>query len=194
MKKTILNLLLTIFIFIFVLCSARPAIARAGVPRLEISPERLNPGAALEIRGVDFEFGQNVILALVNSQIEIPLAAIMSDVEGVFLLTVTLPADLAEGSYTVRARTYDHDIHSPPITVSGIAAQEGGGQGEREEDDGLLAPMPTFPPATLVLSNSSADSVTAPGPEAPSRLPIIVVGVLVAVGVAILGIRLRNNC
>jgi hypothetical protein len=65
--------------------------------------------------------------------------------EGTFLLTLSLPADLSEGTYVVRGTTDDdHSIDSPQLTIWGTA-DLGSMDGElREEDDALLAPMPTI--------------------------------------------------
>ena len=161
MKKKIFQFLPLVSVFIFALCVAYPVFAHGGEPRLEINPERLNPGAVLEIRGVDFESEEEITLTLIGPQTEIQFGTVTSSVEGEFILNITLPASLGEGSYTIRAKTSNAEVASPVITVWGTAIVESGGDDTRQEDDGLLAPMPTFVPNA---------NVTAP-PPANGELP-----------------------
>ena len=139
-------ILLSILTAIFsVLSFTPPAFAHGDEPRLEISAEQLNPGAQLELRGVDFEIETEVTLSLVGSQVEIPLGVVTADLEGGFLFLVTLPADLVDGTYSFRAATEDHQVDSPPITVSGPPIVSDGSAERLDEETGygLLAPMPT---------------------------------------------------
>jgi hypothetical protein len=137
----------------------RVASAHNMTPRVEISLERLHPGEVVDVRGVSFEMDEPVTLTLLGSGVEIPLGEILSSGEGEFLYIAALPTDLAEGSYYFRATTSHHWVISPPLTVWGTAVEEGGGQGPRDEDDGLLAPMPTAAPA---LATMPAPVVSAP--------------------------------
>jgi hypothetical protein len=142
MKKSINTSLSIIYIFASVLLGTRSVLAHGDEPRIEINPERLNPGMVLDIRGVDFEFEEEVQLALIGSQTEIPLGTAAADTEGVFFLTVTLPVDLAEGAYVIRGTTDDHSVESPGLTIWGNAPS--GEDSQRSEEDLLLAPMPTL--------------------------------------------------
>jgi len=172
MKKIIFELLRYIFVFAFVFCSAQPVFAHGGDPRIEISAERLNPGAVLEIRGVDFEFEEQLTLALTGTQVEIPLGSIIADAEGVFQLTITLPEELTDGTYIIRATTDDHVVESPQITVWGYADMQGAGQDRLDEDAGygLLAPMPTpaigvataIPRAASPVKNTAGNNLPNP--------------------------------
>ena len=117
-----------------------PVLAHGDEPRLEISAERINPGETVDVRGVDFEFEELVILTLISSGYELSLGEVTADTEGIFLLTIILPPDLAEDIYYFRAVTDDHEILSPALTVAGPAIIEGeGGEGQRDEDDPLQA-------------------------------------------------------
>jgi len=165
---------------------ARPVFAHGSEPRLEINPERLNPGAILEIRGVDFEVDEQIILILVGSQSETGLSTVAADADGVFLLSVSLPTDLVEGTYLIHATTDDHSLDSPPFTVWGSASLGGNEEGQRTDEEGLLAPMPTTVPE--VVSGNGAPK-TMPG---LSRSPILIalpvfliVGVFVLLGLKI---------
>ena len=187
MKKVTLHFFLLISFFILALWFAYPVFAHEGEPRIEISTEKLNPGASLEIRGVDFEFEEEITLALVGPQTEISLGNVVGDAEGGFLLTIALPIDLAEGQYAIHARTDDHEISSPKFTVWGMAMIESGGGGLREEEDGLLAPMPTFPPAATPLAALPSGSPS--GTNSTLSLPAIIIGIFIALGIAVILIR-----
>ena len=136
--QSFIHILVVVISFFF----TQPAFAHGDEPRIEISADSLNPGALLEIRGVDFEFEEQVTLSLVGPQSETALGSVNADVEGIFQLGIALPTDLIEGTYFIRAITDDHMIESPPIAVWGTAQLGGGEEGAWEEGDGLLAPMP----------------------------------------------------
>jgi len=163
--------------------------AHGDDPRIEISPERLSPGAVLDIRGVDFEFEEVVMLSLVSSQTEIPFGEVLADVEGIFQLTITLPVDTPEGTYVIRATTDDHVVESPQIVIAGAAIVEGGGQGERDEDDGLLAPMPTFAPGVVSTPMPQAVVIETEAPE-PSSSPLLL-GAVAVVGLILVATYIR---
>ena len=174
-----------IFVILFVLIFAQPVSAHGNEPRLEINPERLNPGAVLDIRGVDFDFEEEITLTLVSPQTEIPFGTVLADAEGVFLLSITLPVDVPEGTYVVWGTTDDHKVESPPITVSGAAIVEGG-EGERSEDDLLLAPMQTYAPGFSSTPLPEAAAVESPPSEAEGSNPYLLwtiagVGVILVV-------------
>ena len=156
MKKNVFDSFCTGLLIFFL--GVQSVLAHGDDPRLEISAEYLNPGSELELRGVDFEFETEISLSLMSSQAELPLGIVTADTGGIFLFTIALPVDLAEGTYFVRATTGDHTVDSPSIKVSGIAVEDGGQDRLDEETGyGLLAPMPTpvvgvattVPPAAL---------------------------------------------
>lgn len=165
MKRIVLRFFIFAIALAFCLSTKSAASAHAGEPRLEISVDRLNPGGVLDVRGVAFDYEEVVTLVLIGSHAEISLGEIVANVDGEFIHIVTLPTDLTEGTYYVRGTSSHHWTISPPLTVWGTALQEGGGQGEREEQDGLLAPMPTYPPAAA--ATALVEPIPAPV-EAPS--------------------------
>lgn len=166
------------------------ASAHNKVPRVEISMERLHPGEVVDVRGVSFGMDDVVTLSLIGSAVDVSLGDVLANGEGDFTYIAVLPSDLGEGTYYFRAVTSHHYVLSPPLTVWGTAFMEGGGQGLRDEDDGLLAPIPTFPPAL----------VTAPVPQMPEAQPasarnplILALAVLTAIGIAVgFGIRRKS--
>ena len=161
------------------------AFAHGDEPRLEISLERISPGGVVDVRGVDFEFEEIISLALIGPNYELSLGEVTADAEGVFLQTVALPTDLGEGNYQFRAITDDHEILSPTLAVQGspIAGEEGGEP--REDEDALLAPMPSSVPATLVpAAGPTANSAQPPSTGSPMvvLIGLIMVGAALAVG------------
>lgn len=173
-----------VLILLFSLLTVRPVFAHGDDARIEISPERLNPGGVLEIRGVSFEPESQVTLFLVGPPGEISLGVVLADMEGLFQLALALPVDLAEGSYVVRGATDDdHSVDSPQLAIWG-SADLGSADGEsREEEDGLLAPMPTIGPgiATPVMASASGtgSSVPAENSTVPSAWIAAGIGIIV---------------
>lgn len=149
-----------------------PVLADGGDPRLEISVERLNPGGVVDVRGVDFEFEELVSLTLIGSGLELSFGEINASVEGGFIHTVIIPSDLPEGTYYFRGTTSRRWVISAPLTVWGTAIAEDGGQGPRDEDDSLLAPMPTFAPGVVpgvVTASAPIVAVSAPVAGGPGQ-------------------------
>ncbi len=190
MKPITVQYFLITAVFILALSAAHPVQAHGGEPRLEISAERLNPGGVVDVRGVDFEPEELITLALIGPEFELPLGQIIADTEGIFLQVISLPVDLPEGAYNFRAITDDHEIISPMLIVFGSAILEGGDEGQREEDDGLLAPMPTFAPGVVPEGVSQAAAQPAPREASISNrnstvfvvLGLLMMGILVALG------------
>jgi hypothetical protein len=146
MRKITVHALLYIFVFLFVFPFAWPVLAHGGEPRLEISVERINPGGVMEVRGVDFDYDEPVVLSLMRSEIQIPLIEVTADGEGLFTQNIALPADLPAGEYNFRAKSDHHTILSPTITVSGVAVQDQEDNAIRDQSDVQLGPLPTFAP------------------------------------------------
>ena len=163
---------------------ATAAYAHGGEPRLEISIERVRPGGVVDVRGVDFGPEEIVTLALVNTGGSIPLGEITADVEGIFLQSVTLPVDLPAGTYNFLAVTDDHRVASPNLVVDGAPILgKGGEQAVREEDDPLLAPMPTLAmgfTSTSVAQSNIPSTNANPGAQRNSNLflPVMALAIL----------------
>jgi len=162
-----------------------PVSAHGRTPRLEISAERMNPGAVLDIRGVEFDYEELVALYLERQGIVVSLGQINANLEGIFIHTIVLPADLPAGDYHIRGVTEHHDVLSPIFSVQGPAISgEGGGQGEREDGDGLLAPMPTSAPGISAspLAQTDAEAV----PVSKGNPTSLILSIVLAVGIAAL--------
>jgi len=188
----------SIFVGLLIIFSfVHPVSAHGDEPRLEISHEFMNPGGVVDVRGVDFEPEESITLMLINPQTAIPLGEIIANVEGVFLITVPLPVDLTEGTYSFLAITDDHNITSPDLTVQGSPIYGGeGGQGLRDEGDPLLAPIPTFAPG--VVPGGVVQRTTQPAAPvaeiASGQGSYLIVVILLLAGVLIgFGLRFRQK-
>ena len=180
----------SITVLVFSLSAAQVVSAHNTEPRVEISLDRLHPGEVVDVRGVGFGMDDSVKLSLIGSGVDVSQGEILANAEGDFTYIAVLPADLVEGTYYFRAVTSHHFVLSPPITVWGTAMTEGGGQGPRDEDDGLLAPMPTFPPAAVTASAPQTPVETAP---ATNWNPLILAfATLMAIGIAI-GLNIKRK-
>jgi hypothetical protein len=191
MKPSFLKIPFFIFALFFAFQFSQPVFAHGGVPRIEVGAERLNAGSALDIRGVNFEAGNQIHLSLVSPENELSLGSVVADIQGVFLLTITLPVDLPAGTYVIRAKTNDHDLDSPQITVSG-SADPGEGQGQRDEEEPLLAPVPTIASGIAVTPVVVAQTLDTPSPSGSifqGGLVLVVVSVLFVLIFVILILR-----
>ena len=187
MNTIIFRLLGFVFVVVFAFTVTPSAFAHGDEPRLEINAEKINPGGVVEVRGVDFEFEEVVLLSLIGAGVEIPLGDITSDAEGQFLQIVSMPGDLPEGGYQFQAVTDDHEITSPRILVQGVPIEEVN-EGQRDEEESLLAPMPTFAPGvspTLpVQAVSSKEAQTKPDQFAIIIPVLTTAGALLLLGIA----------
>ena len=168
MRKITFKPLLSIFISLFALLFTQPASAHGGDPRIEIEVDRINPGSVLVIRGVDFEYDEEVTLSLIGSQVEIAIGKAIADTEGIFLLNIAIPADLAEGTYVVRAITDDHELDSPEFVVWGVTAQNQEDNVIRDQSDVQLGSLPTLAPQVPTPILSSDFSPQSRPPDNPS--------------------------
>src|SRR5262245_6926328 len=85
------------------LLQVAPAWAHDGPPRLDLNAERLNPGAPLEVRGINIAPELPIAVALVGGGGEYALGQVLGDTHGDFTLAVELPREATAGDYTVRA-------------------------------------------------------------------------------------------
>ena len=181
------NLVPFVIVLLLSLFVVPRASAHGRTPRLEISAERMNPGGVLDIRGVEFDYEELVTLSIERQGIIVLLGEVNADLEGNFIHTIVLPSDLPAGEYNVRGVTEHHDILSPLFAVQGPAIlSEGGGQGERDEDDGLLAPMPTHAAGVVPDSVSPTAAPSNPQSAPASNRSLMVFGLLILLGGGIL--------
>ena len=86
----------------WILVVAGPAAAHGGVPTLQLQEDRINPGGSAELRG-DMTGDEPVDVSLqAGDGSTLALGRIETDWEGHFVTAVTIPADIAAGTYIVR--------------------------------------------------------------------------------------------
>jgi hypothetical protein len=189
MKKITFGSLPFIVLFLFALLFVQPALAHGGEPRLEISVERINPGGLVEVRGVDFDEEESIVLSLTGPNIQIPLIEVTTDLEGTFTQVIVFPADLPTGEYNFIASTEHHMITSPTITVWGVAVQNQEDSGIRDQSDVQLGPMPTLAPS--VSSTPLPQTTASDTPASRRNSPILIFSILTGVVIlALIGIRI----
>jgi hypothetical protein len=151
------------------------ALADGEDPRLEISADRLAPGMILQVRGVNLEREQDIPIALVGAEGEFPLGVIASNEAGEFTQSFNLPLDLPEGVYRVLAKNPSSvPVISVPLTIQGAPVMAEAEEVIRDEDEPLLAPIPT--------------AVKAAGQPAQLGSPAwLNVGILILLGAVVLG-------
>jgi hypothetical protein len=198
MKSTaLIVVLLTIFLSLIL---APAVLAHGGEPRLELGTERLYPGGALEVRGVGFEAEEALSLFLIGPAIKMDLGEITPDVEGEFNQVITLPADLAIGVYHLQAVASDHDLSSPDFTVLAGAVPSGEQGEQRQIEEPLLAPLPTFPAVAATqarqLAPVAGSATSAPAETVETGLPntwwAFVLGGVILVGFGFVVIKFRQ--
>ncbi len=166
------------------------AYAHDDLVRIEVSPERLNPGGVLELRGVGFEPEATIQLSLVGAAGVTNLGELSSDAQGEFTQISSIPVDLPEGIYHVRAKSSEHEVISPAITIQGSAVIQDQQDHAVLENDSLLAPIPTpmFDPQSEVKSMSITPE------HQPSKVLLIILVVLVMMALAgAIGAVLRRS-
>ena len=148
------------------LLQAGLAWAHDGPPRLELSAERLNPGAPLEVRGINIASELPIAVALVGGGGEYSLGQVLGDSHGDFTLAVELPREATAGDYTVRAFGTNRVMVVARLAILGAPVPLEGEGEQRDESEPLLAPMPQSQPAPAQPA-ATGSLPTAPAPAAP---------------------------
>ncbi len=194
-----LALLLT---FVAALFTTQFALAHDDEPRLEVGAERLNPGGALEIRGVAFLPEAAVALSLIGPAAKIDIGNNIADVEGGFSYLLELLVDLQPGSYPVQALAGEHDLFSPEFSISSPPLTASDDCEQRSDEDSLLSPMPalttpvvgaapavqetprpTDAQAEPTRAAGAAAAAPAPTQGVPKSVGVIVLGGLLIIGI-----------
>src|SRR5438105_2864621 len=84
-------LMAALVLWLWVAQAPPPTRAHPGPPRVELVADQLNPGATLEVQGINIAPEQQVTLALVQSNLEIPLGLAVGDQHGDFTAVFVLP-------------------------------------------------------------------------------------------------------
>lgn len=181
--------------FIFVFAISSPVLAEEGeTPQLVLSVLEASPGATIEVTGGHFEPDVLVTFILFRNGTQIQLGTVFADYHGDFTAAVLLPLDLQLGRSEFRA--VDEKGHGAIAALTIVPDPSGLEGGEaREEEDPLLAPMPTYAPG--VVPGGVVQATAQPTPrEAPgsNRDATIFVGFVLAVGIlVVIGLRVSRK-
>jgi hypothetical protein len=122
-KTTTLSVLALAFVALLIAPFA--VAASSGLPpTITIEPSEADPGAAIEVIGLDFPGRAVVELELGSSAGPMALGAATTDESGYFREAVTLPAELAPGTWEVRAVAPDGSAASGTFRAGTMAAPE----------------------------------------------------------------------
>jgi hypothetical protein len=174
------------FLFLAILVMAFPvtsmALGEGGeTPQIALSVAQASPGATIEIAGGRFEPDIGVKFILVQNGTEIELGTILCDDHGEFNTAVLLPDDLQVGDYEVRGMDEKNRIATAPL----IIVSDGSGQeqeGQRSEEDLLLAPMPTVAagaPTPQLASDTPTENLPKEQRSVPYAWIIAGIGIVV---------------
>jgi hypothetical protein len=171
-----------------------PAVlAHGGETFINAEPTIVQPGGGIGVRADLLTSGPVTISLAGTDGSRREVGTVEETVEGHFEVFLEVPGDLPAGVWTLLAEA-DHTIYgSTTIEVAGpaVGAQEGGGQGPREEDDRLLVPLPSgwqasrsSPPATTTPPAALTDGV--------DLVPIVSLAAAIG-GLALLARRTRGS-
>ncbi|SRR6266498_269424 len=116
------SLLIALLISLF---SANNVLAH-GVPTITVQPEVAAPGSQITITGSDMEDGEVFRIALEGMSGTVQLGEAIAKQDGDeagFTVNVTLPRDLAAGSYVVDGTTDDGESATADLTIAASSEQ-----------------------------------------------------------------------
>ena len=148
---------------------ALPALAAAhgGAPALILQPDRVNPGGVLTVRGEDLGADEPINFRVVGTNLTIPVGDMTADPEGHLVVALQVPVDMPVGVYALEAyQASGARIANAVVFVEGPPILDGqGGQGGKDEDDGLLIVLPPGWQQSLSSPIVTAVPVTSAGNE-----------------------------
>jgi hypothetical protein len=192
MKRNLLacltaGLILQLFVFAF----PHQIFAQAALPQIALSVSEASPGATIEVEGGRFDPDAIVSFYLFHSGGQVQLGGVLADDHGEFLSSVFLPLSLEPGSYEFHAIDENNRVTAAPLAI--IADVSGQAQdGQRAEDDLLLAPMPTYTSPTLAAPTAAmpASPVSA---QPRSSIPWALVAAGAAGAALVVGLSVRKR-
>ncbi len=110
-----------------------------GQPVIAVQPAVIAAGDQITITGTEMEPGEVFAITLEGVSGSVPLgeAAVTDEGErGSFTATFTIPADIAPGSYTVRAATEAGESAEADLTVTAPSAEASAGPAMAQEPTG----------------------------------------------------------
>lgn len=168
---------------LWLICAA-PVTAHDGPARLELNVAAASPGATIDLRVTGFEPNEAVAVLLIHGAGQQIIGTLTTDANGEAVQGVQLPAALDFGAYEVRVVDSHHVISAPLQIVPDPNLAEEGGQ--RDEDETLLAPLPTSFPGDVRFAPAVAVEEFAPvtaQPDVTVPTPLAVSTIIAALGV-----------
>src|SRR3989304_2895757 len=109
-----------------------------GEPIIRVDPPIVAAGGSITVTGTEMEPGEVFDLVLEGAATSVSLGQAAAEGEGEeagFVVTRAIPADLAPGSYRLRASTEEGESAVADLTVTAAAAQADAGPAIRSEED-----------------------------------------------------------
>lgn len=146
-------------------------LAHGGETFFVAEPAMVAPGAGVGVRG-DLPTSGPVYLSLAGTDGTVWQVGVVEETDGGhFEILIAIPADVPAGHWTLLAQVDGTAMATTPIEVAGTAIDAAlGGQGQRDEDDGLLVPLPSGWQAAP--SRSTAATTSAPADSNAGTLSI----------------------
>jgi hypothetical protein len=193
-RRSVLPVSLALLAALLLSGVAMPTLAHGGAPRLIVSPDPIQPGAVVEVRGEDLGADVEVRIQLQGAAGEAEIGTALPDGQGHLTVFVPIPADAPVGMYAINARSDAGGmVARSPLQVAGspIVANE---EMRRDEDEPLLAPLGQS--WLDAVSSHDAAAAQLEAPAAPSSDPsgliqalLPLAGLVVLVGLALVWVR-----
>lgn len=128
---------------------------------LTIDPAVARPGETITVTVQGLEPGASCAFLLVSNGDAVPLGSTPANAEGDLTIPIMLPVELSAGAYRLEVRSGDVTL-SAGLVIDGPPILPEEDDGERDEEDPLLAPLPS----------GWGRGITGAGPPAPSGGPV----------------------
>ena len=157
---------------------ASQAGAHGGIPTLQLTADRINPGGSVELRG-DMTGDEPVALSLqAGDGSMLALGRIETDWEGHFVASVAIPADVAAGTYIVRVTSPFEEATTRLVVAGPPLLPEAEGQ-PLGRDEALAGPGSV---ATAPAGQAATQWTPPPGADSTVR----VIGAVIVVALVLL--------
>jgi hypothetical protein len=175
MKRILMTLLALV-------AAAGPLVAH-GKGRLKLGSNRLTAGGTVELTGTEFAKNELFAVLLVGAAGRTRVGEVRADSAGKFTITITLPADVAPGSYRIAMEASDDDLVATADVQ--VAAGTAVAADDHPHDDG----------AAHEHSGEDAAPSTEPLALERARSPVVTGGALAGIiaALAVGTLLLRKN-
>ena len=139
---------------LLLLASAGPLLAH-GEAVLKSERSSTSAGETLSIQGAEFEPGEKYALKLTGAMRGYPLRDVQAGADGTFQLDLTVPADVAAGTYKLEAVAPDGDVVARlDVTVLVAAPVPGQESTEHQPPPSATAGMESMPHGEMAIARS----------------------------------------